>query len=309
MPSPSLVFGNVEHPPYENRLIADANNFAWDHLGARKTYGVVQHTMVTGLWSCDTYFRSGSAAGLTDYGIGGATDGADDGLILMWNDPTGKGHPPGVSPNRWPWASGPADGSNGDAVLFIQTYGANAVNGYLVSIERSDGGNPDIPASNRYIDSFVTLAAYYADQDQIPYDEYPWNTRRGVAAYYWHSEIYGGKTCPAGAKASTSDIQEEVKKVLKAAQTSGAEEGFPDVSDLPKSSVPFDATAVWPNVNTSSGVGKVWADYATASGLWPAPAQPWNDDDGSGNTIYVFSNGLTIIRDKNGTIGIAVEVK
>jgi hypothetical protein len=304
----TITFGNVVHPPFEDRLVPDYANWAWDPLGPRRIYGIVQHTIVGGLWSCDSYFRSGSAAGLTDYGIGGVTDGADDGLILRWNDPTGQGSA-GVSPNRWPWASGPAQQSSGDAVAFINEYGPNAVNGYLVSIERSDGGNPDIPASPKYIDSFTKLVAHFADMAHIPYDQYPYNPNTECSSYLWHSEIYGGKSCPAGAKASTSDIQEEVTRILKAAQTSGAEEGFPDVSDLPKSDLILDPDLIWPNASEGA-VGQLWRSYGEASGSWGAPSQPWNDPTGTeGHKIFCFSNGLTIATDKDGKAGIVVKAE
>jgi len=301
---PDYQFGLVPMPKYENRLIPDANNWAWDNLGARKTMGICQHTMVGALWSTDNYFRGGASA-LTDFGIGGATDGADDGLILMWNDPTGKAHP-GVSPNRWPWASGPAKQSSGDAVHFIQTYGANAVNGYLVSIERSDGGNPEIAPSPKYIDSIIGLTAYYADQDHIPWDAYPNNPGRGVWAFYWHSEIYGGKTCPAGAKSATDEIQQEVIKVLKAAQTSGTEEE--DIlADLPKSNYVLDPDLVWEDASEGA-VGQLWRQYGEKSGCFNSPGQPWNDDVGGGYKIYAFEGG-PVITVKDGKAEIVVKVK
>jgi hypothetical protein len=266
----SLTFGTIKHPAFEDRLIKDANNFAWDPLGPRYTFGCVQHTMVTSLWSCDAYFRSGAAKGLTDYGIGGVTDGADDGLILRWNDPTGAAHN-GVSADRWPWASGPCRDSSGDAIAFIKKYGPNAVNGYLVSIERSDGGDPKC-----------------------------WS-------YFWHSEFYGGKSCPAGAKASTSEIQADVKAALKAAQTGGAtpdEEG--DIlADLPKSEHVLDPNLIWPNASTGA-VGQLWRDYGEVSGSWGSPAQPWNDLQDDGSKLYVFSNGL-VIASKDGKAGVVVK--
>jgi hypothetical protein len=302
----SLTFGTIKHPAFEDRLIKDANNFAWDPLGPRYTFGCVQHTMVTSLWSCDAYFRSGAAKGLTDYGIGGVTDGADDGLILRWNDPTGAAHN-GVSADRWPWASGPCRDSSGDALPFIKKYGPNAVNGYLVSIERSDGGDPNIPASNKYIDSFVALTAYYADLGQIPWSDYPNNPNTKCWSYFWHSEFYGGKSCPAGAKASTSEIQADVKAALKAAQTGGAtpdEEG--DIlADLPKSEHVLDPNLIWPNASTGA-VGQLWRDYGEVSGSWGSPAQPWNDLQDDGSKLYVFSNGL-VIASKDGKAGVVVK--
>ena len=301
----SLSYGNVKHPPFQDRLVPDAVNWAWDMLGPRRIYGIVQHTIVGGLWSCDSYFRSGQAAGLTDYGIGGATDGADDGLILRWNDPTGAGHP-GVSKNRWPWASGPAEGSNGDAPAFIQKFGPNAVNGYLVSIERSDGGNPDIPASNRYIDSITKLIAYYADVAEIPYDQYPYNPNTECWSYFWHSEIYGAKTCPAGAKASTDEIQTEVATILKAAQVGEApppdEEDI--LSDFPKSKLVLQSEGIWPNYG-SGKVSQAWKAYGEKTGIWNSPGQPWGSDPAQEEEIFCFDGGPCF--DGSGKLIVKVE--
>lgn len=300
----SLSFGHVAHPPFVDRLVKDSDNWAWDPLGPRMIFGVVQHTIVGGLWSCDSYFRSGAAPGLTDYGIGGATDGADDGLILRWNDPTGAAHD-GVSPDRWPWASGPCEGSNGDAVAFIQKYGPNAVNGYLVSIERSDGGDPNIPASNRYIDSFVALSAHYADVARIPWDTYPQNPNTKCWSYFWHSEIYGAKSCPAGAKASTDEIQADVKQMLKAAQTGDAHEEEDILADFAKSDAVLSSEVIWPNYGGGK-VSQAWADYGSRTGAFPEPGQPWGDLDQTGKVkIYCFVNGVCF--DESGKLIVKVK--
>jgi uncharacterized protein (TIGR02217 family) len=71
----------------------------------------------------------------------------------------------------------------------------------------------------------------------------------------------------------------------------------------------LDPTIFWENVNTSSGVGKVWSDYGEATGLWGSPGQPWNDLQSDGSTIYVFDHGLVISKAKDGTIGIVVKSK
>jgi hypothetical protein len=303
-----VSFGNVPHPPFEDRLIPDAQNLAWDGLGPRRVYGVVQHTMVTSLWGCDSYFHSGAAAGgLTDYGIGGASDGSDDGLILLWNDPTGAPHP-GVSPHRWPWASGPCQNSSGDAVAFINAYGPNAVNGYLVSIERSDGGDPNCPASNKYLDSFIALTAYWADYGRIPYDQYPANPNSGCWSYFWHAEINGGKTCPAGAKASTDEIQAEVTKVLQAAQT-GTQPGEPDeeedvLADFPKSDLVLQSSAIWPKYGTGK-VSKAWAEYGSRTGVFNPPGQPWGSDPEQDGDVYCFAGGPCF--DKEGKLIVNVQ--
>ena len=41
----ALVFGNVPHPAFIDRLIPDAQNQSWDDLGSRKPVGVCQHSM------------------------------------------------------------------------------------------------------------------------------------------------------------------------------------------------------------------------------------------------------------------------
>ncbi len=97
----TLRFGTIPHPPFVDRLVLDRETAAWDDLGPRRPVGVCLHSMHGTLWGTDSYFRRGAAStGLTDYGIGGATDGERwDGVILRWNDPRGRAHT-GVSPNR-----------------------------------------------------------------------------------------------------------------------------------------------------------------------------------------------------------------
>jgi hypothetical protein len=233
--SEALVFGNIKHPPFVDRLVTDAQNGAWDPLGPRKVLGVAQHTMVGSLWGTDSWFRRGAASnGLTDYGIGGASDGPDyDGVIFRWNDPTGKssgtkGQANYVSPNRWPWASGPTNGLEGDGTAFVNKYGSNAVNGYLVSIERSDGGNPDTPPSAKYLESFAQLMAYYADLAQCPYDTFPILPVSGLTFHYWHLE-FSTRTCPNPAVTATVDqTQDRVREILKAGQTQGVTPPVPE---------------------------------------------------------------------------------
>ena len=139
-----ITFGRVAHPPFRDRLIPNAQTTAWDDLGQRTPVGVCWHTMVGTLWGTDTYFRTGAPA-LTDYGVGGATDGPNwDGVILRWNDPRGR---------RSGWANGGSDGLEGDGPLFVRTRGVAAINRDLVSIERSDGANPATPVSAKQAES------------------------------------------------------------------------------------------------------------------------------------------------------------
>lgn len=42
----AVTFGKVQHPPFIDRLIPDAQTRAWDDLGRRRPVGVCQHSMV-----------------------------------------------------------------------------------------------------------------------------------------------------------------------------------------------------------------------------------------------------------------------
>src|SRR4051812_7687088 len=121
----ALVFGNVPHPPFVDRYIPSSQNHAWNDLGQRRPVGVCLHSMIGSLKGTDMWFRDGVpspdhvAQGLTDYGVGGSTDGPDlDGVIWRWNDPKGR---------RAGWASGGSDGLEGDGPMFVRTLGVDAI--------------------------------------------------------------------------------------------------------------------------------------------------------------------------------------
>lgn len=212
----SLTFGNVKHPPFTNRLIPNAQTSAWDDLGQRKPLGVCQHSMVGSLWGTDAWFRRGRAStGLTDYGIGGATDGPRwDGVILRWNDPRGR---------RSGWANGGSDGLEGDGPLFVRTLGVSAINRDLVSIERSDGGNIQTPMSPKQFESICQLTAYWFDQAKVPWDRFPVHPAHGIVTHFLHYE-FATKACPFPPVTNRIDeIQSRVRQILKAAQTATAD--------------------------------------------------------------------------------------
>jgi hypothetical protein len=168
--------------------------------------------MVGTLWGTDAYFRSGAPA-LTDYGIGGSTDGPEwDGIILRWNDPLGR---------RSGWANGGSDGLEGDGPLFVRTLGINAINRDLVSIERSDGKDVNTPVSPKQFESMCALTAYWFDQAKVPWNQFPLNPHvgGGIVTHFLHKE-FATKGCPWAAVEDRIDaFQDRIRTILKLAQT------------------------------------------------------------------------------------------
>jgi hypothetical protein len=224
----SINFGNISHPPFVDRLIPDVQNRAWDDLGPRRPLGVCQHSMLGSLWGTDEYFRRGPASrALTDYGIGGATDGPQwDGVILRWNDPLGRpssvtidGVARAVSPNRAPWANGGSDDLEGDGPAFVRRLGIAAINRDLVSIERSDGGVEHAPVSARQFESICALTAHWFDVAKVPWDQFPRNPAYGIVTHMLHFE-FAAKGCPFPPVISRIDeIQARVRQILRAGQS------------------------------------------------------------------------------------------
>lgn len=257
----SLTFGRVTHPPFVDRLIPDTDTRAWDDLGPRRPVGVCQHSMVGSLWGTDGWFRRGAASsGLTDYGVGGVTDGpALDGVIFRWNDPrgraatvyrTGKSYVPAgttgataelVSPNRAGWANGGSDGLEGDGPLFVRTFGVAAINRDLVSIERSDGGSTSTPMSTKQVESICALSAYWFDQAKVPWDRFPLNPAVGVVTHLLHFE-FATKSCPhAPVTDRIDELQARIRQILKAGQSQS-----PAPSPLPPAVPVRPDHAAWP---------------------------------------------------------------
>lgn len=249
-------FGNVPHPPFVDRLIPDIQNRAWDDLGPRKLAGACQHSMLGSLWGTDAYFRRGAASkALTDYGIGGSTDGAQwDGVILRWNDPLGRaatvtvdGVSRSVSANRAPWANGGSDDLEGDGPAFVRRLGIAAINRDLVSIERSDGGIEQTPMSPKQFEAICALTAHWFDVARVPWDRFPVNPAFGVSTHMLHYE-FASKACPFRPVVSRiADIQNRVRQILKAGQardTPGSEAEIPTTP--PPAGKELPAAEWWP---------------------------------------------------------------
>jgi hypothetical protein len=245
-----VQFGLVPHPPFQDRLIPDEFNIAWDgNLGQRRVRGVVLHRQQGTNWGTDGYFRSmppggvgacpqdendpnyfnwGGCRGLTDYGIDHKT-----GEILRWNDPTGAAHP-GVSPNRVAWASGPVLDPFGDGKAFIDDNPGDehVVNRDQASLELSGtykepilGWGVDEPVGEAGRDAVAALIAYFADQFQIPHDQFPIVPGKDYSFVRWHHEFTRGtgKFCPGkDVMDATDDIIARAKAILQVHQTAGA---------------------------------------------------------------------------------------
>jgi hypothetical protein len=179
---------------------------------------------------------------LTDYGIGGSTDGALDGAIWRWNDPTGR---------RSGWANGGSDGLEGDGPAFVQKLGVNAINRDLVSIERSDGGDINTSMSPKQFEAICQLTAYWFDQAQVPHDAFPVNPKVGVVTHMLHKE-FATKDCPFPPVYNRiTEIQDRVRAILKQYQeTAGAP--APTTYTAPIG-LPFDLETAtgWHQINTN----------------------------------------------------------
>lgn len=278
----NLTFGNVTHPPFQDRLVTDEQSGAWDDLGQRQALGVCRHSMIGTLEGTDGWFRRGIGVsdGLTDYGIGGSADGALDGVIFRWNDPLGGAHP-GVSANRAGWANGGSDGLEGDGPMFVRTLGIGAINRDLVSIERSDGGHTNTPMSQKQFEREAALVAYWFDRAKVPYTSYPLNPAVGIVTDMLHKE-FATKDCPFPPVYDRIDeLQNRTRAILRAAQEqSPATESVPPVK-------PPKVPVVWPNkwntrqlaarfgtVNRITTDGKsspqTFSEFGPASNAWVA---------------------------------------
>lgn len=238
-----LVYKTLKHPDYEDRLIPDEQNGAWDDLGPMTPVGVARHTMVGTLWGTDRWFRRGAqSSGLTTYGVG------KDGHIIRWNDPRGLSHTVTmwfdvttgtwkytggsdkiVSPRRAGWANGGSDGLEGDGPAFVRALGINAINKNLISIERDDEGEPH---DNPYVDpqalTIDRLIAYWFDQMEVPWDSFPINPHvgGGLVTDFFHLE-FAIKGCPwEKVIEQINASQDRIRSFLKAAQTETVE-GLP----------------------------------------------------------------------------------
>jgi len=216
--TPTVAFGNVPkfgYIDYQSRMATKPEGVGWDNLGKRDMLGIVLHRMWGTLNGTLNYFSDPTVGALTDFAVGvEAIDGkANAGVIQQYNDPFGY---------RSGWASGRVSAPYGDGLLFVQKYGVNAVNKRLTSLEIS--GFENTPIDDFAWGEIVHFVAYWADQCHISWEQFPINPATGISFLFWHQEMtFGtGKLCPWQVVMSrTNELIEDVKVVLKAAQTSG----------------------------------------------------------------------------------------
>lgn len=208
----ALVFGRVPHPLHTRDIIDKPNGFGMDLLGPRNNYGVVYHrTEGRSIRGTGDHFKNPATGALTQYGVGAPPpcEAGEDGDIFMWADPVGP---------VTPWASGPANGLDGDGVAFQAKYGNSAINRHLIAIEIS--GLRGDPISDTTMNAVAAISAFWADQARIPHYTYPLNPHTGLVYTYWHSEFTGDKECPwDNVKNATSDIIARTKAIMQRHQT------------------------------------------------------------------------------------------
>jgi hypothetical protein len=271
----NMTPGLIPEAGYADRLIADANNSAWDNLGQRVVRGVTLHRMLGSLEGTDTYFRNG-AAGLTDMGAKASSD-----LVYRWNDETGKGHQ-GVSANRAPWASGPYRATAyGDGLKFTNKYGVNAVNRDRRSLE-IDGFYAD-PWSKASMQEYAQTTAHDAHNYGITWEQFPYSPKDDCSFICWHNEFCGTdyKECPGSVVMNqTDEFIGIVKGIMKAAQQGAVTPPTPTPTPppaptpVPVSPYPKGATEEW--VKVAYGSVKVpWAAKPFAFDITRSECRAW----------------------------------
>ena len=288
-PATGLKFGAVSLPSVSVRDISGSLNTAWDNLGQRKAMFVVLHRMYGTLLGTDSYFRNEARfSARTDYGVDNY-----NGAIYRWTDPLGT---------MSPWASGPWTSPPGDGIALVAKYGISAINRDGVSIEIAGSGNDPVTAGTWT--NIAQLIAYWADQNKIPWDQWPISPKTGLTFVYWHREFNGGKGpgnsvwCPGAVVENyTAKLIEDVRAILKAAQGTASTPATPNLPPVGPPTTQPTTQPLPPGVTlqqlknwfgtvtlTTEGaenavstfsydpngpVSSVWVARGTATGKWP----------------------------------------
>jgi hypothetical protein len=105
--------------------------------------------------------------------------------------------------------------------LFVNKYGVNAINRDRASIEIS--GSQNTPLSPNAKQAIAAITAYWADQYQIPWDQFPNAPQDGFSFVTWHEEFgpdNGQKKCPFDVvKGETPELIKMTADIMKQHQT------------------------------------------------------------------------------------------
>jgi hypothetical protein len=191
------------------------------------------HTMVGTLWGTDAYFRMANIYAATDYGIGGALDGADyDGRIFRWINYYER-------PNTAGWASGWGDdgpGIEGDGQALLDQFGGLAINGTGRSIENS--GLVATPMTAKQWASMIhrDAAIHHREMGQ-GYEQFAWDMH--------HKEVAKKDCCFPRIYDHTVEYQAGVIAIMRHFETG---ENMPDTIQIAGLTVdlPWDAQEIPP---------------------------------------------------------------
>ena len=215
-----MAFGKVPRPQIMDEYITKPEDVGWSHRGPRRIVGVCVHRMDGTLASTYSHFSDPTVPALTDFGIGGALDGARDGEIVEYNSLTGE---------RTPWASGwgeegPDPEGNGVDFLNVWQPQGYDLNRDLASIEVSGlyNGGADTRVTAKQLESLCQLMAYIFDHHcKVSWRHFPHNPRVGAGffAVYEHYE-FSAKPCPfAKLRALKGEYLARTRGILKWYQT------------------------------------------------------------------------------------------
>lgn len=315
----TIQTGRVAKPAVVRRHLGpDRKPRGWSRLGRRQIVGTCVHRMEGTLRGTEHHFLSDDPHGrdaLTDYGIGGALDGDLDGVIWEWV---------GEADDRSPWASGPADGLEGDGPAFVRAYGVGAINRDLRSIELS--GKGETPVTPKQFEALCQLLTYVHDQAGVPWDRFPDHPHTGVVTQLQHWEI-AKKGCPGRVvRDLTHAYQARTRSILKAAQTGQAADSAlppPPVRE-PRPEESLDvAVLAWQFGTTTRTladgslerwrpadpprrfsfdpngiVSNAWLQRAKREGAYPR-VEDWRQfatSSGDASDVVLFANGWTLGR-------------
>lgn len=208
-PATTVKIGAVPRPQnFSERLLPQNINTAWDDLGRRIPRGIVLHRMLGSLDGTDAFFRStapypnGAARNArTDFGVGA-------GKVYQWTP---------LNSNIAPWASGPANGVEGDGIAFVNRYGINAINRDCASVEVA--GQYADPVTGQDWQRLVEVVAWIADSWlKLRHDQFPKNAD-GLHCVLWHDE-FANKPCPGDwIKTNTERLILDARALMRRYQT------------------------------------------------------------------------------------------